>query len=382
MIFQILSRGFAVVVVVSTLSSAQATLLSDSFLGFGRAALQDALPAVAGDDPFQSVANPAWVPEKSRVALVHTSGLAYLNGHAPTEKSTQLLAIAMQERKERLSYGFFAIIPTGSQAILDTGDPLKRSSPWMNMNRQLLYAANISRSFAEDSWRAGLLVPVTFDSNAEASTRLEASDVRSRASVSLRPRMSWALGVHARPPSLGEWAFSVFYKEPSQAQVQAEIEGNVPLLGLDLMFVGESAYSYDPRRLSVNVLRLSKPWSFGMRARYSQWSNYELPFVRVTESSLLVEDTIPAGSARDVWDFAVGAERGLAATQALALSLGWRQSPFTQIEAFHDADHYIVGVGWSAEFSELWSLSTSLRFHVLDQGVLYTWAGLGLGYRL
>jgi hypothetical protein len=360
----------------------RATLLSDSFIGLERSALQDALPGFVGDDPFQSVANPAWVPEVSRVALLHTSGLASMNNRAARESTTHVLALALQERKARWSYGFFAILPTGAQAILDTGDPLKRSSPWMNMNRQLLYAANMSRSFDSEAWRVGLLVPVSFDANAVARTRLEAADVRSRASVSLEPRLSWAVGANWSPPTLYGHTFSLLYKEVSKAEVQAEIEGNIPLFALDLAFRGESAYGYDPRRVSLNAIKRAALWSFGLRARFSQWSQYSLPFVRVTQSSLEIEDTTPTGRARNTWDLAAGGERWLAPGQALAFSLGWRQSPFKNIDSFHDADHYIVGAGWTAEFSEIWSVSTSLRLHVLDQGVLYTWAGLGLGYRL
>jgi len=360
----------------------RATILSDSFLGLEQGALQGALPGRIGNDPFQSFSNPAWAPEFSGVGLVHTSVLSHLNGRAAFEKPSQLMALALQERKNTLGYGFFAMIPSGAQPILDTGDPLERSSPWVNMNRQLVYAANFSKSFADESLRVGLLVPVTFDAEAMATTHLETADLQSRASVSLKPHLSWALGTHFTPASLKNWGFSLFYKEPSRAQVKAEIEGNVPLLSLDLNFQGESAYAYDPRRASLNVIHQEGPWSLGFRARYSQWSKYALPFVVVTNASLNIEDTTPEGKAENTWDFALGAERGIGESQLLALSLGWKQSPFKKIDMFHDADHYILGMGWMMEFSKIWSLSTTVRFHVLDQGVLYTWAGLGLGYRL
>ncbi|MEO5667394.1 MAG: hypothetical protein ABIR96_04980 [Bdellovibrionota bacterium] len=375
------ARSLAFIFLVAT-CSAHATLLSDSFLGFERSALQDALPGTAGDDPFQSIANPAWVPETSRVALLHTTGVAALNSKASKEKAIQLLALVIQERKARLSYGFFAILPSGSQAIVDTGDSLGRSSPWMNMNRQLLYAANVSRSFSDESYRIGVLVPVTFDAQATARTKLATADVDSRASVSLTPHLSWALGAQAHPVSMPKWAFSLLYKEISQAHVNADIEGNIPLLALDLTFRGESAYSYDPRRLSLNAVYSALPWNLGVRVRYSQWSNYELPFVKVTDSSLLIEDTMPTGKAMNSWDVALGAEKALDRAEVLAFSLGWRQSPFKKIESFHDTDHAILGMGWSREFSELWSLSATLRFHILSGGVLYSWGGLGLGYRL
>lgn len=362
--------------------SAQATILSDSFLGLEQGALQGALPGRIGNDPFQSISNPAWAPEFSGVGVLHTSVLSHLNGRAAPESTSQLMALALQERKDSLSYGFFAMIPTGAQPILDTGDPLERSSPWMNMNRQLVYAGNFSKSFLSQSLRIGVLIPVTFDADAMAKTRLETADVQSRASVSLKPRLSWALGAHYRPASMENWGFSLFYKEPSRAQVRAEIEGNVPLLTLDLNFQGESAYAFDPRRISVNIVHDEGPWSLGLRGRYSQWSKYALPFVVVTNATLDIEDTTPAGKAQNTWDLALGAERALGERQVLAFSLGWKQSPFKNIEMFHDADHYILGMGWMIEFSKIWSVSTTVRFHALDQGVLYTWAGLGLGYRL
>jgi hypothetical protein len=359
-----------------------ATLLSDSFLGFGRSALQDALPPRAGNDPFQGFGNPSWVPESSRAGLVHTSGVASLNDRAANEKTTHVLALALQLRAERLSYGFFAIVPTGAQAILDTGDARARTSPWMNMDRQLLYAANVSRSFGEDRYRLGLLLPVSFNADASARTQLATTDVQSRAIVSLKPRVSWGLGLQATPFEDTRWSLSLFYKEASRADMKAEVAANVPLFGLDLSFLGESAYSYDPRRLCVNLVHADTAWSYGLRARYSQWSKFELPFVRVTESTLVIEDAVPSGRAKDVWDLALGAERRLAETQALALSLGWRQTPFAEVSSFHDSDQLILGLGWNGDVSSLWSLSTTLRLHVLDQGVLYTWVGLGVGYRL
>lgn len=375
--------NFCRVIAVALLLSAapsHATLLSDSFLGFGRAALQDALAPTT--DPFCSIANPAWAPDVSRLGIVYTAGSASLRSRAVKEKDVHLVAMTLQERGPVWSYGFFAILPTGAQPILDTGDPLARTAPWMNMNRQLLYAASVSRAFANEQYRVGLLVPVTFDAEATASTRLETNDVQSRASVYLRPRLSWSLGVVAAPENLENWEFSFLYKEPSQAKVDATIDANVPVFALDLLFSGESAYSFDPRRVSLGTRFESGPWSYGMRLRFSNWADYDLPYVRVTEASLVIEDAVPMGKAQDAWDLALGAENHLSESESLAFSVGWRQSPFKLIPSFYDADHGILGAGWRKEFSEAWTVSTTLRFHIFEGGALYTWGGLGLGYRI
>jgi hypothetical protein len=360
----------------------QGSLLSDSFLGFSRSALQDASPTWDNSDPYQSVGNPAWFAAQSEVSVVYSITEASLGDRAQKEDATQLLVLSLIKNYSSLSFGGLAFMPVSGQPLLDTGNVEERSSPWMNMNRQLLYAGHAAYRPHGSDFSVGLLLPLYFDAQAMATSRLATSDVNSRAQVRLIPRLSLGLGFSYENLWSPGWGMSVYYKERSRARAQASIEGNIPLLSLDLLFKGESFYSFDPRRLSVNLFHRDAQSVWGLRVRFSNWAEYQTPYVRLTDSSLVLSDRIPPGRSHNKWDFALSWDQALSPTSSFSASMGYRPTPFKSVPSFFDADHYILGAGYRQKMSEDWDFAGSLRVHILGSGQFYTWAGLGVGYSL
>jgi|GEM_PF-2509868 len=381
---EFVEKRFASILIFNFLlaSSAQASLLSDSFIGLSRGALQDATPTWDNSDPYQVMGNPAWFAKRSEVSALYSVAASSLGSDAQKEDPSQLLVFSLVKLYGDFAIGAIAFLPTSAQPILDTGNAEESSSPWMNMTRQLLYAGHFAYRPQGAPWSLGVMLPLYFDATVTASSQLETSDVNSRASVVLTPRLSYGIGFsYEEDPSEG-WGAGLYYKERSRSRAQASIEGNIPVLSLDLLFEGESFYSFDPRRLSANVYHRSLGNVWGLRARFSNWVEYRTPFIRVTDSSLVLSDRDPIGKSKNTWDIALSWDHALNEISSLSSSLGYRPTPFEEVPSFYDADHYIVGLGYRVTFASDWNLATSLRVHILDTGHVYTWGSLGVGYRL
>lgn len=366
-IFAVVERSFA-------------TLLSDAFVGKSRGALQDGVPTWDSSDPYEVMGNPSWRSRRSEIAMTHTLMGTSLGNRAQEEELTQVFVFSINQKYSEFSVGAFGFVPTGTQPILDTGSRKDTSSPWSNMTRQMLYAAHVSYQPIQSRWSFGGIIPVSFDTEARASTELQSELIHSRASVYLRPRLSYGIGATFK--EVEGFGASLFYKEQSKSKAEAIIEGNIPALDLELYFAGQSFYSFDPRRVSLNFFHQSSGSLLGLRLRYSQWSKYEAPYIIVTDSSLTLRDQEIVVKAENSWDLALAWDQALNQYSSLSTSIGFRQSPFKKIKTLYDADHYIVGLGYRAELFKKWSAALSLRAHILSGGGVYTWTGLGVGYRL
>lgn len=359
-------------------STSAATLLSDSYLGLLRPVLRDAVPQFVEEDPFQVVGNPAWGVSKSRAALSTSLVGAQMGEQAESEESSAIVAFTFQERKGSWSFGAFSVLPTGAQPVVDTGDETLRTSPWMAMSRQIVYAANLA--WHSEKWSFGALVPVYFNALAEARAQLETENVNTRALINLKPTLSYAFG------ALYSWderqTFSIMYKEKAQARAEALLQGNIPVLSLDLVFQGESFYSFDPRRVSVGYSSRTSWGAWGAHLRFSQWSQFQTPYVELTTSTLEIRDSSPSGAPSDAWEFTLGSLWQKSKESQWAASVAYQQSPFSRISSYYDSDQLVIGTGYSYMIFDEWQAALSARGHILNRGVFYTWFGLGLRYNL
>lgn len=358
--------------------NSRATILSDLHLGLLRPALQDSIYDESSMDPFRVLGNPAWATQESTVAFSTSLMGAGMKTYAAAEETSQLISFVYQERRGRWSFGAFSVLPTSTQPVLDTGSELERSSPWMNMTRQISYAANVSRHW--DRLSLGLLLPVYFNASAEARTNLAAADVNTRAKVFLKPALNYGIGARYKLNSKSDLSFS--YKEQASAKTEAVFEGNIPLLSLELLFEGESSYAFDPRRLSFAFSRKTSFGFIGARLRFSQWSKFSTPYIVLTNSSLTLVDKSPDGSPKNAWDGLISGLWNISSASKLAVSIGYQESPFSQISSYYDSDQLKLALAYSHRFAGEWSLAGHIRYHLLNRGVSYTLAGLGFGYRI
>ncbi|NCN40367.1 hypothetical protein GW916_03870 [bacterium] len=371
-------KGLVLSVFLLNSNQSFATILSDLHLGTLRPALQDSIFDEDSDDPFRVIGNPAWATNSSVVALGVTGVGADMNGKAANEDNNYLISFMYQERKGRWGFGAFTVFPSGSQPILDTGSELERASPWMNMTRQISYAANLSRHW--ERWSLGVLLPVYFNATADVRANLATADVNTRAKLYLKPAVSYGVGGLYRLDKSS--TLSITYKEKASAQTTAIFESNIPILSLDLVFEGESSYAFDPRRIAVSYSRDTGFGLWGARLRYSQWSKFSTPYIELTNSSLNIVDASPDGSAKDAWDATVAVLWKSSPDTKWAFSIGYQESPFSQISTYYDSDQVKAAVAYSRKFAGDWSLSSHVRFHLLNRGVYYLMGGLGVAYSI
>ncbi len=369
---------FLLLLVTFLSKNLSATILSDMHLGLMRPALQDSIFDDESEDPYRILGNPAWAPRKSTVAVSSSLVGAQMNSLVPKEDNSYLLSFMYQERKGQWGFGAFSVLPTSTQPILDTGSELQKSSPWMNMTRQISYAANVSRH--GEKWSVGLLLPVYFNATAEAQTNLATANVDARARLYLKPKLSYGVGALYRLDD-GD-SVSLSYKEQATAKATAIFESNIPILSLDLLFEGDSSYAFDPRRLMLSYSQKTSFGYWGARIRYSQWSKFSTPYIEVTESSLTLVDASPSGKAKDAFDGTMAILWKVSPSQKWAFSAGYQESPFSQISSYYDSDQLKLAVAYSYLFPGDWSLSSHFRWHLLNRGASYLMAGFGLSYTL
>lgn len=362
-----------------------ADAFDDAFGGGARSAHMDALGTFSVEDAFSATANPAWALGTSGVALATNVLKPSLGSRA--DESSAATELLVEGRRALIlgTVGMAASLPVGPAALIDTGDASKQLPLWTGRVRTFSFEPYMAFT-SLSSWRFGLSVPVKFQVDSTSEIHEIDGEAFGRVRAGLRPIASYKLGIAWEPTE--QSLLSIAYAEEHEASTVYEVHAEVPLLPtldpVEVQAIGEALNAYSPRRLTLQgAWHASASLSFGALVRYSQWSGWSSPFVRVNDSSPSFVTEAPSLDPKDTVDAGVAFEKTFSKF-ALQGAYRYQPSPVSRkAPGYYDRAQHIVGVGgaWvSPNGGEI--VSASLRVHALQGGGLYTGLGFGLGSTL